>query len=103
MYFRITAEAVELVEPENVRAFHAVAPRELPFDVFAASVARAGLGEVLPDGEHLMVRVDTIRRLADGRVGPGWEDDLSGMLGYAASKGWTDESGTRVRAHLERD
>ncbi len=103
MYFRITTDAVDLIEPENVRAFHAVVPADLTEAEVAASVDRAGLGDLLPGADHLMVRVEAIRRLAEGRVGPGWEDDLGGMLAYARSKGWTDDSGERVRAHVERD
>jgi hypothetical protein len=49
-----------------------------------------------------MVPVDTIHRLAVDRVGPGWSDDFRKMIEYAASKGWTDEEGTRVRAHVDR-
>lgn len=103
MYFRITAQGADLIEPGNVQAFHATVPADLPFDVLEAGVARAGLGTLLPDGEHLMVRVETIRQMASGRVGPGWDEDLAGMLGYAASKGWTDEAGAHVRAHIERE
>ena len=103
MYVRITADGADLVEPENVRAFHAVVPADLTSEALQAGVADAGLGELLPDGEHLMVRVAAIRRLAAGRVPSTWEDDLAGMLGYAASKGWTDEAGEAVRAHIERE
>lgn len=102
MHFRITADAVELVEPEDVRAFSVVCPPELTAVQLAESVERAGLGLVLPDGEHVMVAVDAIRRLAEGRVGPGWPDDLAKMIDYAAGKGWTDEDRTHVRAHVER-
>jgi hypothetical protein len=40
--------------------------------------------------------------MAAGRVGPGWPDDLAKMVDYAAGNGWTDEDGSRVRAHIER-
>ena len=102
MHFRITADTVELVEPADVRAFSLVSPPELTAAGLAASVARAELGVVLPDGEHVMVAVDAVRRLADGRVGPTWPDELAKMIDYAAGKGWTDEDRTHVRAHIER-
>jgi hypothetical protein len=102
VYFRITADSVELVEPEDVRAFSVVCPPELTAAQLAAGIERAELGELLPDGEHVMVAVDAVRRLADGRVGPGWPDDLAKMIDYAAGKGWTDADRTRVRAHIER-
>jgi hypothetical protein len=101
VYFQITKDTTELVEPENVTAFAAVVPDGLGDDDLADSVRRAELGELLPGGTHLMVRVDAIRRYAAGRVGGTWEKDLAGMLAYAAKKGWTDETGTSVRAHIE--
>lgn len=102
MYFQITQDATELVEPENVTAFSVVVQNGLTGDDLAASVRRAELGEVLPGDTHVMVRVDAIRRYAAGRVGEDWEQSLAGMLAYAAKKGWTDESGEHVRAHVDR-
>lgn len=102
MYFRITRDSAELVDPQDVRAFHAVVPAALGHEDLAESVRRAGLGELAGD-THLMVPIATVRELAAGRVGPTWEDDLAGMLAYATRKGWVDETGTRVRAHIERE
>lgn len=102
MYFRITPGDVELVDPDDVRAFHVVAPADLTEDTLADTVRSTGLGEVADGGGHVLVRVDAVRRLAAGRVGPDWEDDLAGMLGYARSKGWLSDDGDSVRAHVER-
>ncbi|GAA1077193.1 hypothetical protein ACFU8R_17200 [Pseudonocardia alni] len=102
MYFRITPGGVELVDPGDVRAFHVVVTEGATEGELADTVRRTGLGELSDDGEHVLVRVDAVRRLAAGRVGPGWEDDLAGMLGYARSKGWLSDDGTAVRAHVER-
>lgn len=102
MYFRITKDATELVEPEVVTAFSVVCQDGLARDDLAESVRRAELGDLLPGDTHVMVRVDAIRRYAAGRVGESWESDLAGMLAYAANKGWTDETGERVRAHIDR-
>lgn len=101
MHFLISADSVELVDPQDVTAFSVRCPAELDDGDLAASAERAGLGEVLESG-HVMVPVATIRRMAGDRVGPSWEDDLAGMLAYATRKGWTSEDGTRVRAHVER-
>lgn len=101
MYFLISADAVELLDPQDVTAFSVRCPADLDDAALAASAERAGLGEVLGSG-HVMVPVATIRRMAGDRVGPGWDDDLAGMLAYATRKGWTSEDGSRVRAHIER-
>lgn len=101
MHFRITKDSVELVDPQDVTAFHVVCPPGLDGDELAARVRETGLGELLPD-DHLLVPVDAIRRYANGSVGPAWAQDLAGMIAHAVRKGWTDETGTRIRAHIER-
>jgi hypothetical protein len=53
------------------------------------------------EGGDAWVAVDAVRRLAAGRVGPGWDDELVAMLEYAATKGWLDETGSTIRAHVE--
>ena len=103
MYIRINSESVELVEPDDLRSFHAVRPTELGQGELAEIVRQEDLGEVLPDGDHLMVPLETVRRMAAGRVGPAWEQDFDSMIAYAARKGWLSDDGTRVRAHLETE
>jgi hypothetical protein len=102
LHFHITADRTELVDPQDVRSFSAACASELTHDELAERVRHDGLGELLPGDTHLMVPVETVRRMAEGRVGPGWAADLAGMVEYAAGKGWTDRDGTRVRAHIER-
>jgi hypothetical protein len=103
LYFRISSESVELVEPEDVRSFHAVRHADLAQDQLAEVVRHNDLGEVLPDGVHLMVPVETVRRMAAGRVGPDWEQNFDAMIAYAERKGWLSDDRTRVRAHLETE
>jgi len=102
LYFRITNDSAQLVDPQDVRSFYVQCPEELGHDDLVDSVRRADLGELLPGDSHLMVPLDTIRRMAADQVDPGWSDDFAKMISYAASKGWTSEDGTRVRAHVER-
>jgi hypothetical protein len=102
LHFHITPDRTELVDPQDVRSFSAVCAPDLTHDELAQRVRDDGLGELLPGGTHLMVPVETVRRMAEGQVGPGWPDDLAAMVDYAAGEGWTDRDGTRVRAHIER-
>ena len=54
------------------------------------------------DGDHVWLDVAAAR--AAGAVAtddPAWADGFDGMIAYAASKGWLDEAGTHVRAHVE--
>ena len=88
--------SVTLEEPEDCRRFHVEASGG-----DAAAVARAvGSTAPAPD-DHVWVALDWIRNQAAGRVGDGWEGDLDAMVGFARSKGWLDEAGTEVLAHIE--
>jgi hypothetical protein len=56
-----------------------------------------------PDADHVWVDVEWLRRNATAQVtDPTFGERFEAMIAYAASKGWLDESGRRVRAHIER-
>ncbi len=103
LYFRISSDSVELAEPSDFTAFYAVCPPGLADGELVDIVRREDLGDLLPGGGHLMVPLETVRRLAAGRVGPDWARDFDSMIAYAAGKGWLSEDGTRVRAHVESE
>ena len=52
-------------------------------------------------GDHLWIAEAAIRHWLSGRTDEVWEEGFSGMFDYARSKGWTDEAGTHLRAHVE--
>ena len=83
---------VTLEEPEDCRRFHVEATGG---DVAAVACA-VGSSAPAPD-DHVWVAIDWIRRQAAGRVGEGWDDELEAMVGFARSKGWLDDAGTRSR------
>lgn len=94
--------AVSLEEPEDTGRFHvavrAGAKGEDEALVFGALVdAAAGRLE----GDDAWITVDAVRRMAAGRVGPSWDEDLGRMLEYARTKGWLDERAHAIRAHVE--
>jgi hypothetical protein len=95
------AGVAELVEPENTRAFSASFSPTVAVADRSEAVAASGVGELDGDGQHIYVRVEVLRQLAAGRVGPSWEDEFSAMLAYARKKGWMNDSGDSVRAHVE--
>ena len=92
--------AVELIEPGDCKGFH-VAVRGGDTAALAAALSAGGVGRLLPSGEA-MIDTAAVRRMADGRVPPGWEDDFAAMLQYAGTKGWLDEMGGSIQAHVER-
>ena len=53
--------------------------------------------------DHVWLDVAIARSLGEqSSTDPEWPAKFDGMIGYAASKGWLDEAGTHVRAHVER-
>jgi hypothetical protein len=93
---------VTLEEPEDTRRFHvAVHGGSGPADqglVFGALVDAAA-GRL--DGADAWITVDAVRRMAAGRVGPAWDNDLARMLEHARRRGWLDEATHAIQAHIE--
>lgn len=54
----------------------------------------------LADDAHVWVAIDALRAAATAHAETGAFD---AMIAYAASKGWIDESGTHLRAHVEAE
>ena len=91
---------IELVEPEDCKRFH-VAARGGDPEALGAVLPAHDVGRLLPSGDAL-IEIDAVRRLAAGKVSDGWEADFAAMLEYANSKGWLDEQGEAIQAHVER-
>ncbi len=70
----------------------------------------AGAGAVLHQvdlghpGEsgHAWLEISALREWARASAAAEWDDRFDAMLSYARSKGWTDESGRMLAAHIER-
>ena len=89
---------MELVDAEDCKKFHV----EVRGDVDVAAVLdTSGAGKLAEDGEHALIEIGWIRQHASG-VGAQWEQAFGGMLDYARTKGWIDESDSAIVAHLER-
>lgn len=53
------------------------------------------------DGAHVWLDIAAAREAgAAAAADPSWPDAFDGMIAYARSKGWTDD--THVRAHVEQ-
>jgi hypothetical protein len=90
---------VTLEEPEDTLRFHVeVVGGDSTGLVFGALVdAAAGRLE----GDDAWITIDSVRRMATGRVGAEWDDAFAAMLTYAQGKGWIDDGGNAIRAHVE--
>lgn len=66
-----------------------------------ATQAAALLGSLgLMDGEHVWLDIEGLRSLSPLAGDPEWVSGFDGVITYAQTKGWIDESGSRVRAHI---
>jgi hypothetical protein len=106
MFVRVDLEydtvAVSLEEPENCKQFHVVVAGVGDDALVASALEGAGVGHASPNAGHVYVTIDAVRSMAEPRVGESWAGDFEAMLGYASSKGWLDDSGSAIEAHIER-
>lgn len=50
--------------------------------------------------EHVWLDIARLRALSPLAGDPDWLAGFDGVMAYAATRGWIDDSGARVRAHL---
>ena len=91
--------AVTLAAPEDCTRFH-VTVQGGDGPALVAALSSAGVGHLLPSGD-VMINTSALARLARGRVPDGWDEQFAGMLTYAQSKGWIDDTGSRIQGHVE--
>ena len=96
MIIELSADrAPRLTDVDRLDRLHAVSddPRSARYD----ELCQPG-----PDGEHVWIDVSRLRQAGLGQSdAPDFGERFDAMITYAASKGWLDESGARVRAHVE--
>jgi hypothetical protein len=99
-----TPPAVTLEEPEDTKRFQVTVVGGDSVGLVFGALVDAAAGRLDGDdaqGPIAWIAVDAVRRMARGRVGPEWDAELDGMLAYAKGKGWLDDNGNAIRAHLE--
>lgn len=95
----VGAGTVSLDEPARFDRFHVLAP---------AGAGEAAVASVLGDDgreagdDHVWVRLSALERWAGDAADDQWRAGFDGMVRYASSKGWLDETGEFVQAHIER-
>jgi hypothetical protein len=102
MFVRVAGPqaAPELVEPEDCKKFHVAYGGDAasPPAVVAEALGPWAAGA---DADHVWVRIDALRNAASGRVGSDWPEQFDAMVGYARTKGWLNDSGDAIAAHVE--
>ena len=95
---RVDRSGPSLLEPEDCKRF-SVEVGDLPGGP-AALLAALGSWAAGGDAAHVWIRIDAVRAAAAGTVGPAWDAEFDGMVAFAGTKGWLDETGTAIRAHV---
>ena len=96
---RTQPPVVSLEEPDDVARFQVNVVGGADWGLVFGALVDAAAGRL--EGDDAYVAVDAVRRLAAGRVGPGWDDAFAGMLDDARTKGWLDGPGNAIKAHVE--
>lgn len=98
MYVDLSSGTAVVRKAEDLKSLSVVSPGGVPD---ASALGQLGVVE----GGHVWLSVSALRAAAAATVPEAdrepWIGAFDGMIAYATSKGWTDESGTRVRAHVE--
>jgi hypothetical protein len=95
-----TPAGVALLEPEDLNSFKVVAHGDGQ-DPQKLGAALADVGRLADEG-HVFVAIDAVRRLAgDLAQDPEWSAGLERTIEYARGKGWLDERGEALQAHVE--
>ncbi len=93
------AKTASIQEPEVLTAFHIESP-EHKEDLVASII---GNGAEPAGDTHVWVSIEWITHDVKGKVSDNWEDDFAGMVQYAQGKGWVNETGTHLKAHIKID
>jgi hypothetical protein len=94
----LDAASVTLVDPADFRRFHvAVAGGDVGDERLGALLAPHGR----LDGDHAWIGVDAVTALAGEGADDEWLRGFHGMVAYARDKGFLDDDGAAIRAHLE--
>jgi hypothetical protein len=93
--------AVSLEELEDCARFHVAVEGGGDARAVGEALARNGAGR-MKDSGSAFIRVDAVRRLAEGRVPASWDAEFTKMLDYARSKGWLQGGEEEaIEAHIE--
>ena len=96
---RVRPPVVSLEEPEDTKRFHLAVVGGKDGGLVFGALVDAAAGRL--EDDDAVIAVDAVRRMAAGRVPPEWDRELETMLEFARSKGWLDETGSTIRAHVE--
>lgn len=90
---------VTLEDPDDCTKFQLVVVGGPDLARVFGALVDAAAGRL--EADHAYITIDAVRRLAAGRVADDWDERFAGMLAYAQSKGWIDDTANMIQAHIE--
>ncbi|MGW1546859.1 hypothetical protein [Streptomyces sp. NPDC002346] len=101
MQVRVTAEGIDILDPSLLTALSVVT--ELDAHAATRVLVAGGLARSTggADTGHVWLDVAELGRRAHTSGDAQWRTRYDAMIAYAADKGWTDDTRSVVRAHLE--
>ena len=90
------AGAVTAADTDNLNALSAVLRSA---DAELADRVLDSYGRV--EGAHVWLDIELLKSFAPEPRSSSWNERFAKTMAYAESKGWTDETGKFVRAHIE--
>ncbi|HEU5378180.1 MAG TPA: hypothetical protein VFV38_22390 [Ktedonobacteraceae bacterium] len=98
MYIFVShTQTVTLEEPDDCTRFH-MEIQGLSEDIVGQALAQEDVG-LLANPALAWIKIEALRRLAQGRVQPDWTTRFEGMLHYAERKGWLSNDKASVSGH----
>lgn len=96
----VSEPRLQVHEAGNLKGLHVLAPESWSERHVADALHADSWGGPVTDG-HAWLDVGTLRQHAGAGAEPGWNQQFDAMIEYARGKGWCDDSGALVRAHIE--
>ncbi|MGW2651462.1 hypothetical protein ACWC2T_42960 [Streptomyces sp. NPDC001393] len=92
------AALASVADAEDLKSLAVVVGPGVSDETLAGALTAGGLGSL--DGQHAWLSVAALR--SAGEDSDAWRSGFTKMIEFATSRGWTNESGNAVRAHVER-
>lgn len=95
-----SAQGFSIADPDDFSRFHVDAAVVSPGD-FAALLEGSTVVSAHVEPDHVWVATTFIADALDVARNQSRRQGLDAMLAFAAKKGWLDESGSKIAAHVE--
>ena len=99
MQIHVNRERSQVRECDDLKRFSVVVEDGANEEEIARALAPLG---TLDSSAHAWVSIARLRAECGHDGDAGWSEAFDAMVRFAASKGWVDETGMHLRAHLVR-